>query len=235
MTMNDYLAEIKLELTGNVLELDLDDATLIQIVNKALREVNRYLDQTKLITVPYAPCIDLTDSPISSVARVFRTEGIGSGEYKVGEQLDPFYAQIWMNFGNTNNIYNLNNFVNNYASWNTMLQIRNTISTDLAFRYEEHTKKLYINALAIPAFITIEYVPLITNVEEITSVYWIDILTKLSIALAKLYEGRIRTRYSQSNSLWAQDGERLLDEANTELTTLREQLRINSQLTYIYD
>lgn len=116
-----------------------------------------------------------------------------------------------------------------------MLQIRNTVSTDLAFRYEEHTKKLYINSLSSPGMITIEYVPLLTDVEEVTSVYWTDVLAKLSIALTKLYEGRIRSRYNLSNSLWGQDGDKLLDEANNELASLREQLRINSQLTYIYD
>ena len=57
----------------------------------------------------------------------------------------------------------------------------------------------------------------------------------LSVALMKIGLGRIRSRYTQSNALWTQDGEQLLNEGNEELTTLREQLRVASQLTYPID
>jgi hypothetical protein len=42
MKLNQILDEIKLELTGLVLEMEIDDATLKQVVNKALRELERY-------------------------------------------------------------------------------------------------------------------------------------------------------------------------------------------------
>lgn len=57
----------------------------------------------------------------------------------------------------------------------------------------------------------------------------------MSIALTKVVLGRIRTRYSQSNALWAQDGEKLLEEGNTELKELREKLENNSNLIYGID
>lgn len=57
----------------------------------------------------------------------------------------------------------------------------------------------------------------------------------MSTALTKIVLGRIRTRFSQSNALWAQDGEKLLDEGNTELKELREILRSNSNLIYGID
>ena len=47
MKMLDYINEIKLELTGNILALELDDSTLESVVKKALREVQRYIDSTK--------------------------------------------------------------------------------------------------------------------------------------------------------------------------------------------
>ena len=234
MQMSDYLKEIRLELTGNILELELDDKTLEQIVNKALREVQRYIDSTKLMTIPYAKCIDLTDSKVSSVSRVYRVDGFGLTDY-TGGQIDPFYAQAFFSFSSGANMYNLSQFTANFGAWNTMLQIRNTISTDLQFHEDKQSHKLYINTLDNPAYITIEYVPKFDDVSEVESDYWIDIICRMSIALTKLYVGRVRSRYSQSNALWTQDGETLLAEANDELNKLREKLRVNSQLTYVYD
>ena len=87
-------------------------------------------------------------------------------------------------------------------TWNTLLQLRNTTSTDLAFRYDKASNKLYINiASDIPTTITIEYVPRYDTVEDINSDYWIDALMKLCVALTKVTLGRIRTRYTQSNAL----------------------------------
>lgn len=234
MTKEEVISEVRLELTGNVLELELNDETLNQIVDKAVREIQRYIDSTKFITIPYARCISLKDFNVSSVSRVFRNQGYGDLSYK-GGSLDPFYAQAFFMFSNGSTMYNLSDFVARFSAWNSLLQIRNTISTDLQFVYDSSTQEIYINALDTPAYITLEYVPKLMSVEDIKSDYWIDILVRMSIALAKLYVGRIRTRYSLSNGLWNNDGETLLNEGNSEITSLREKLEINSQLSYIYD
>ena len=124
----------------------------------------------------------------------------------------------------------------NYASWMSMNQMRNTMSTDLAFREDRHNKKLYINrAMSTPSMITIEYIPKLTSVEDIKSDYWIDILIKYCVALSKIVLGRIRTRFTQSNALWTQDGDKILEEGNTELKELREILRLNSNMVYLID
>ena len=72
-------------------------------------------------------------------------------------------------------------------------------------------------------------------VEKIKSEYWIDVLIRISTALTKIVLGRIRTRFTQSNALWSQDGERLLEEGNIELKELREVLRTNSNLIFGID
>ena len=38
----DVIDEIKLELTGGVLELEIEDATIELVIKKALRELQRY-------------------------------------------------------------------------------------------------------------------------------------------------------------------------------------------------
>lgn len=243
MKMESYVEEIKLQLTGGLLDLEVDDAKIAQVVNSALREVQRYVDLTRIITVPFASCIDLKKLEdekhikISSVSRVFRTQSYNntSGEATTYAS-DPLYmSQIQMLSGNGGNIGQINSYVSNYAAYNTLLQIKNTSSTDLLFKEDKMDKQLYINALDVPTSITIEYVPRFDNVEEVTSDYWIDIIMRMSVALMKIGLGRIRSRFIQSNALWTQDGEQLLTEGNEELTALREALRVASQLTYPID
>ena len=83
--------------------------------------------------------------------------------------------------------------------------------------------------------VTIEYIPKLNHVEDIKSDYWIDILIRLCVDYAKIALGRIRTRYTQSNSLWTQDGQTRLDEGNSDLKDLRELLRTNSSIVYPID
>lgn len=257
MTIRDIIDEIKLELTGGVLELEIIDDTkpektdeeyakkydtLISVINKALRELERYWDETTLITVPAAQCIDYSTfgkegsnyPQVSSIVRVYRTHGVGENIGQNNYNLDPMYAQQWMLFSNGGTMYNLNDYVMNYASWMTLSQIRNTMSTDMSFKDDRHNSKLYISNFT-NSIVTIEYVPKLTKVDDIKSDYWKDILIKLSVALTKIVLGRIRTRFTQSNSLWTQDGERMLEEGNTDLKELREVLRTNSNLIYPLD
>lgn len=237
MKMNEILDEIKLELTGYVLEMEIEDETIVACVKKALRELERFWDETTMITVPFASCIDLDgdffDEKVSSIVKIYRTEGTGDSTNAMS---DPVYAQQWMLFSNGGTMYNLNDYVLNYSSWTTLSKIKNTISTDLSFKEDRHNKKLYINNyMSTPNKITIEYIPKLKSVEDIVSDYWIDILIKLSVALTKIVLGRIRTRFSQSNALWANDGEKILEEGTTAYKELQELLRLNANMVYIID
>ena len=238
LTKQDYVEYIKLQLTGEVLELEIADSTISKYIDAALIELRRYIDETKLITVPFAKCIDLTNFDHSSIVNVYRTEGY-TGDTTTGiteSTVDPLYAQTWQAFTTGGTMYNLQNYVMNYMSYTTLLQMRNTLSTDLAFIEDKNANKLYINSsYDKPTSITIEYIPVFKEVEQITSDYWIDILKRLSLGMVKVALGRIRTRFTQSNALWTQDGETLLQEGNEELKELREILRVNSTLFYPVD
>ena len=239
-----YRDEIKLRLTGCLLELELDDSTLDKVIDAGLRELQRYICSTRLMTIPFSKCIDMSllkDSNglpihISSVSRIYRTQGYIGTEGQGDAVIDPMYVSQWQLISGTGNLFNFQDYMSNYMSWNTLLQIRNTTSTDLAFRYDKASNKLYINiASDYPTAITVEYVPRIDNVEEITSDYWIDMLMRLCVALAKVTVGRIRTRYTQSNALWVQDGDQILSEGNSELDQIRSHLEQNTQLVYPID
>ena len=238
MTIVDIIEEIKLELTGGVLELEIEDVTIEMVIKKALRELQRYWDETSFLTIPYEQCIDLEKYQLDScsIVKVYRTTGMGnSTDASNALTMDPLYAQQFMMFSNAGNMYNIQDYVMNYAAWNTLNQTRNTMSTDMAFREDKHNKKLYVNDITAPKAITIEFIPKLDSVESIQSDYWQDILVKMCVGLTKITLGRIRTRFSQSNALWAQDGEKLLEEGNTELKDLREILRTNANLVYPID
>lgn len=236
MELQDYIDDIKLELTAGILELEIPDEIIGKIVNKALREIQRYIDTTKIITVPFAPVIDMTGFECSAITNIYRTSSVGSDGDK-SSFVDPMYLQSWLvSTGTTGPMYNLNRYLMNYMSYQTLLQIRNTTSTDLNFKYDKQANKLYINvAFGQPEMITIEYVPIFKDVSDVTSDYWIDILKRLSLAMTKVALGRARTRFTQSGALWTQDGETILAEGNEELTQLREVLRTNSNLFYPLD
>lgn len=240
MKLEDILSEIKLELTGYVLDIEINDETLVSVVKKSLRELERFWDETTMITIPFASCIDLEGEffreKVSSIVKVYRTEGVGDTGGGLSVVNDPVQMAQFAIFSNGGTMYNLNDYVLNYSSWMTMAKIRNTMSTDMAFKEDRHNKKLYINkAGSSPSMITVEYIPKLRDVEDIKSDYWIDILIKYCVALTKVVLGRIRTRFSQSNALWTQDGDKILEEGNTELKELREILRLNSNMTYLID
>lgn len=245
MKKEAFRDEIKLRLTGNILELEIDDATIDKLIDAALREVQRYICSTRFITVPFKKCIDFNkkedtggrEIKVSSVSRVYRAVGfVSDSGSNDTNPVDPMYASQWQLLSGIGNLQGFQDYAYNYMSWNTLLQMRNTTSTDLAHIYDKASNMLYINiASQKPQDITIEYVPRYDDVSEIESDYWIDITIRLAIALAKVTVGRIRSRYTQANALWSQDGQQLLDEGNTELSELRQLMLSNSQIVYPID
>lgn len=242
-TLQQYIDYIKLSLFADTLDSELSDETIGKFVIAALQEVQRYIDTPKFITIPFCRCIDLSsytdcegnvhDFNYSAIVHVYRTEGYtGDTTTSVSSSaVDPMYAQTWMAFSSGGNYYNINNYIYNYLSYNTLLQMRNTTSTDLAFTQDKYGKKLYINSqYDNPSYVTIEYIPVYQHVEEVTSDYWIDILKRMSLALVKVALGRVRTRYTQTNALVQDDGSTMLQEGTDELKELREVLRANNNL-----
>ena len=130
-----------------------------------------------MVTLPFASCIDLAGSEldlkekVSSIVKVYRTEGVGDSTSNTAYS-DPLYAQQWMLFSNGGTMYNLSDYVLNYASWMTLSSIRSTLSTDLAFSEDRHNNKLYINSsMSRPSSVTVQYIPKIKDVEDIKSDY----------------------------------------------------------------
>lgn len=238
MELQAYRDELTLRLTGLVLESELSDVALDGCINSAFRQIQRYIDSTKIVTIPYTPCIDLSEYKVSSVSRIYRAEGylLNDGGIEAGSIGDPMYLASWQMMSGTGGGFSqLNTWSQNYAAYNTALQIRNTMSTDLAFRYDKDSNKLYINCpFDNPEKVTVEYVPRFDNVNEIKSDFWIDMLMKLSLAICKQVIGRIRKKYRQTNSLLELDVD-ILQEGLDEEASITEALSTASQLVYPID
>lgn len=231
MELNDYIDDIKLRLTGGVLDLEISDETIGKLVKSALRIVQRYCDSTVLKEVPFASCIDLSGFKHSSVVNIYASAS-GLDRHSVS---DPFSAQtlIWSNGYSS---YNLHDYVLNYAAFSTIKQITNQTSKSLAFFEDKSANKLYINEGGYrEQFVVIEYIPKFEDVNEVVTDYWIDILLRLSLALVKQTLGKIRSRFTNSSMNWEQDGQQLTDEGNQEYSELLEVLRVNKSMMYPVD
>lgn len=241
MTQDQVRDEVTLMLTGQLLELELTPTTVDSIITSSLRELQRYITSTKIVTIPFSRCIDLSDPKqtndkkiyVSNVFRVYRTEGYGEASTSLTKAVDPMQAAQWQLISGTGNMRGFQDYMLNYMSYNTILQMRNTTSTDLAYIYDRDSQKLYINVASnAPSNITVEYIPIYQDVSEITSDYWTDVLIRMAVAKTKIVAGRVRSRYTQSNAIWTQDGRDILSEGTSELQELRQTLSSNTALFY---
>ena len=237
-----YIDKIKFLLTGNILESELNDEDYERILQYSLQELNRYYNTPQLVQVnPSSTCIDLAaveednNIKISSIAQVYRVKPTGISNTDKSGISDPMLMQQW---NLANNMYALGTtrWFYNYLTYNTLGQISNTLSTDLDFKQDMIGKKLYVNftgGQSVP--IVIEYIPVLEDPDQIKTPYWVDILSRLMLAHTKINLGRIRTRYTQDNALWKQDGETMLNEGNKELEDLRARLQENSDYVFPLD
>jgi hypothetical protein len=230
MTLAEYTDEIIFSLGGSVIDIEIEK-DIPRCVNKAFREVKQYVTTPAYMTIPFAAqtqgigsTVDLKDKNVYSVINVMRPDSYNSLSMNT---LDVF---------GLNSIYSAIANMDAYAQRMLLLQQMNTISTDLDFLWDAHTKQLSV--MMNPPYtnmITIQYIPDYKDVEEITEVFWVDIILKLATAYAKQVLGRIRSKYTLNSSQYSLDGETLLNEANTEIQEIQTFLKTNVDLAFPID
>ena len=228
MTLAEYTDEIAFQLGGSVLDLEIAN-DLPRCVNRAFREIKRYIVTPAYMTLPWnsnngGNRISLKDKNVYSIINVMRPNSYNS---LTVNSLDVFgLAQSY------SAVTNLNAYMNRMLR----LQQMNTISTDLDFVWDAHTKELYVTMN--PPYtnqITIAYVPDYQSVEEITEVYWVDFILKLATAYAKQVLGRIRSKYTLNSAQYGLDGDTLLAEAKEEINEIISYLRENADIAFPID
>lgn len=225
MTMQEIVEQVSFMLglpaNENIEDLQPEKAVLI-----AFRELKRYMKTPVEKTIPFATRIDLVANGIDTV-KVLRVlpayprigltmSSIDSGNvFQVAASVNVYSA-----IGQTSSI-NIDPIMTEMA----MAQVRNTISTDFTWKYDQDNQVVYCTHRdPRPVCLTIQYVPDYKDVSEIKSNTWIDYLVRMSEANMKIALGRTRSKYKIEGSNVSLDGDVLLQEAHTELEAIRTEL-----------
>lgn len=225
MTMQEIVEQVSFMLglpaNENIEDLQPEKAVLI-----AFRELKRYMKTPVEKTVPFSTRIDLIANGIDTV-KVLRVlpayprigltmSSIDSGNvFQVAASVNVYSA-----IGQTSSI-NIDPIMTEMA----MAQVRNTISTDFTWKYDQDNQVVYCTHRdPRPVCLTIQYVPDYKDVSEIKSNTWIDYLVRMSEANMKIALGRTRSKYKIEGSNVSLDGDVLLQEAHTELEAIRTEL-----------
>lgn len=225
MTMQEIVDQVSFMLglpaNENVEGLDIEKAVLI-----AFRELKRYIKTPVEKTVPFSTRLDLVSLGIDtikilSVMPAYPRIGLTMSSIDSGNVFQVAAAvNAYSSIGNTTSL-NIDPIMSEMA----MAQVRNTLSNDLQWDYDSSNQVVYCTHRdPRPAAVTIRYVPNLKDVSEINNDTWIDYLIRMSEANMKKALGRTRSKYKISGSNVELDGEVLLQEANTELETIRQEL-----------
>ena len=225
MTMEEVVQQVSFMLgipaNENTEDLQVEQAVLI-----AFRELKRYMKTPVDKTVPYSPRLDLVALGIDTVnvlhvqaakPRIGLTlSSIDSGNvFQVAAAVNTYNS-----IGQTSSL-NIDPIMSEIA----MAQVRNTLGTDFQWHYDPNNQVIYCaHRDPRPSQVTVRYVPNFKDVSEIKSPIWIDYLVRLSEAYMKLALGRSRSKYTVEGSNVSLDGDVLLEEANSNLETIRAEL-----------
>ncbi len=225
MTMQEVVQEVSFKLgvpsNENVEELSVEMA-----VQVAFRELKRYMKTPVDKTVPFQHRLDLVKLGINTkkvlnVQASYPRIGLTMSSIDSGNVFQVAAAvNTYSTIGQTSSI-NIDPILTEMA----MAQVRNTLTTDFQWRYDIDNQVVYCTHRdPVPAAVTITYTPDYQDVSEIQNDTWIDYLLRLAEAHMKKALGRSRSKYRIEGSNVSNDGEMLLQEANTELEAIRTEL-----------
>lgn len=231
MTMEEIVDQVSFMLgipaNDNVENLQIERAVLI-----AFRELKRYIKTPVEKTVPFATRINLSEVGIHTlkvlnVQAAYPRIGLTMSSIDSGNVFQVAAAvNVYSGIGNTSSI-NIDPIMSEMA----MAQVRNVISTDFQWDYDSSNDVVYVTHRdPRPAAVTIRYVPDYQDVSEIKNNTWIDYLVRLSEAHMKRALGRARSKYKITGSNVELDGDLLLNEAEADLTKIREELDAKKNL-----
>ena len=225
MTMEEVVQQVSFMLgipaNENTEDLQVEQAVLI-----AFRELKRYMKTPVDKTVPYSTRLDLVALGIDTVNVLY----VQAAKPRIGLTLSSIDSGNVFQVAAAVNTYNsigqtssLN--IDPIMSEIAMAQVRNTLGTDFQWHYDPNNQVIYCaHRDPRPSQVTIRYVPNFKDVSEIKSPIWVDYLVRLSEAYMKLALGRSRSKYTVEGSNVSLDGDVLLQEANSNLETIRAEL-----------
>lgn len=225
MTMQEVVQEVSFKL-GVPSNENVEDLSVEMAVQVAFRELKRYMKTPVDKTVPFQHRLDLvklgiTTKKVLNVQAAYPRIGLTMSSIDSGNVFQVAAAvNTYSTIGQTSSI-NIDPILTEMA----MAQVRNTLTTDFQWRYDIDNQVVYCTHRdPVPAAVTITYTPDYQDVSEIQNDTWIDYLLRLAEAHMKKALGRSRSKYRIEGSNVSNDGEMLLQEANTELEAIRAEL-----------
>lgn len=224
MTREEVISYVKKRLGAPVVDTDLTDDQLGGLVDEAFNEVKRYITETRFVTIPYSNRISTKDCNINTVTQIFRTRNPS----RVSNYLTDIYSISTISNANTS-LSNL--LLSDYLYRTQVTQLKSTITTDLDFTFDKEAEQLYVSTyFPTPQEITLVYIPEFHDVSEVFEQYWINYITRMSLAYCKEAVGRVRSKYELSSSLYKLDGGNLISEGLSEQDAIRSELNENSDI-----
>lgn len=202
MNLQDIVDDIKLQLGGSVLRLELSDEDIARLIRKAYRKMKPYIAEEKYITKIYTPSIDLRKDGVYEVIRCFRT----TQSVLTGNRLFDFET-IDLRRDNIRK-YILGSYP--------------VVDDSVNFKFIDGF--LYLdNNIAFQGKVTAQCLvtPTLDELEDERAVDWIQ---SYALALCKEATGRIRSKFKSANIPIELDGDTLLGEAQVERQALESDL-----------
>lgn len=223
--IDDYVNYVKLQLGGSVLSLAIEKDLPFIIEKIAFEELKNYMHTVHTMTCGYAPQINLEGKNVANVKYILRNKN--NSMTVTGLDTNLFIYQ-------TQGQYGINQWARDQITYKLQIdQIRNTLSSDMDFHYDKVNEILYLYCqYPIPSAVTIGYVPEFKDVSEVYLPYWMSYLRRFAVAYAKEAEGRIRSKYTLNSSTYNLDGDKLIAEAQAELSSIRDELGRNVNIMH---
>lgn len=224
LTQAEYLDDMRIAVPW--IDLEVEDGMDVKILRMAFRELRRHIHEYAELTVAYRQRISLKDYHVKDFLEVRRaTTPPGLG---VGSPTGSVFASLagMVPIGGSQVVQP---YLDYYTETMLVQTIKNTISKDLQYTYDEQNQVLYLSSnLPYPAQVTITYIPEYEGPEDIKTSYWQDIMRRLAIAHLKCYVGEKRSKMKIPGSPVQLNGDAILEEGREELKAIRDFLAENN-------
>lgn len=225
MTMQEIVQQVSFML-GIPANENVEDLQIEQAVMIAFREIKRYMKTPVDKTVPFQHQLDLVKLGINTkkvinVQAAYPRIGLTLSSIDSGNVFQVAAAVNTYSSIGQSGVLNIDPIMTEMA----MAQVRNSITTDFQWRYDIDNQVVYCtHREPMPTHVTITYTPDYQDVSEIQNDTWIDYIIRMAEANMKKALGRSRSKYTVEGSNVSNDGELLIQEANTELEAIRNEL-----------
>lgn len=213
MTNEELVTWVKSRLGYPVVQVEVPDDTIRDCIEDALDEVLPWYNIRKLVTVPRTgSVIDLTEYQVLDVTHVYNAnstiengdpDNLGFfGEYVLNDTSTVLYSQL-----------------ERLLYQQSLGYVKDNLS------HTFYDNKLYLDTGIYYGDVTIEYIPKISDVSEVTDRKYLKYIKDFTLAFTRDILGDIRGKHRIDGSSIDLDYDRQYDKSSSELERLRESIK----------